>query len=213
VAAIMTKLIFTILLSSTCFGVFACSSNSSPPANTVTGTVNKVSLAAVSAVGSEAAIVTSTVQGQQRNVPTFNILISNKENTCGRVHAQGSTSLSLEVPADNSGAPGTGTFTVGPANPQSSQKQSAAATFNVLDSACHDTVAQTATSGKITVDEVVFNVTNPPDSYVSGSFDVTFPGGHLTGNFHSVFCQEAAHSADSGVTRTDGGTGTPACAP
>jgi hypothetical protein len=103
---------------------------------------------------------------------------------------------------DSNGFPGPGTFTVVNADQRTPQKGQAEADFNALDSSCNTTVAQTATGGTITVSDVLLDVTNPPNSHASGSFDLTFPGGHVTGTLCSTLCEDAAPSgaANAGPT-------------
>lgn len=89
--------------------------------------------------------------------------------------------------------PGTGTFPV--ANDAAHRTKGWGATFEAVDSACHDRAAQTATSGTVTISKCVIAVTNPSDSHVDGSFDLTFPSGRLTGTFSSLYCEPPSSDA------------------
>ena len=210
----MRKILLPALMLSSSVAILACSSSSSSPTPTsssqtpttvVTGSVNNISLAASSATGNEGVVATSTVNGEATNVQGINVLISNKSNTCGSTHGQGAIGLALVLYGDVSGAPGPGSLTVVDADKKLPVNGQAEAHFITLGSTCQDTFAQTATSGTITVAEVLVDLTNPSNSHVSGSFDITFPDGHVTGSFDSVLCDRTIAGA------ADGGTPTPVC--
>jgi hypothetical protein len=136
-------------------------------------------------------------------------MISDKANTCSAFHAQNSTNLSVTIPNSDAGP---GTYAVantasGPATPSQSEVD-----FNAVDPSCADKVAQPATSGTVTIKDVMINLTGPGDSIVSGTIDATFAGGHLTGDFDAVLCPDAP-AANGGSEANGGSDSTQTCMP
>jgi hypothetical protein len=93
----------------------------------------------------------------------------------------------------------------------------AEATFDVLDASCKQRFAQGASSGAITVKDVVHDLTTPARSQVTGTYKLVFAGGNVTGDFDASLC-DSTHS-DAGVTMasnaggSDGGITEGACIP
>jgi hypothetical protein len=112
------------------------------------------------------------------------LLTNNSALTCsfvqmkagqGNIKLASVDDLALLV-ASETGPVGPGTYTVG------TKTSAAQATFESTDASCNQTDAQ-ATGGTIVISSV-------SGSSVSGTYDVTFPSGPLSGSFQTSFCTE-----------------------
>jgi hypothetical protein len=179
--------------------VAAGCSSSSPSSSTntaaITGSVSNVSLNASSAIASYGTVATSNVNGVTSEIRGLTIMISDKANTCSEFHLQNSNNLFIAIPGDEVGP---GTYPVVNANLVSATPSQSEVDFNAVDQSCNDKVAETATSGTITLTNVTIYANGPYDSIVSGTIDATFADGHLIGDFDAVLCPDDDGSASDG---------------
>lgn len=164
---------------------------SSPQGNSASGSVAGVALdpqSAVAIVGVEDGFADFGPDASQSSMLTnaVNIDIWNVANTCTTVHSQNKTLLSIEI-----GGPGPGTY---PVNSPPAEGQ-ATATFFVTGENCISSpvpLEQRASGGVIVV-------TSASASSISGTFELTFPGGELSGSFDAVVCDALIEETDAGV--------------
>jgi hypothetical protein len=121
------------------------------------------------------------------------ILFSDKVNTCGDTHFASSTILDVRLVATSSVQ--LGTFPIVNAASQTPADGQAEADFHSVDGTCKDVVAQTATTGSLTIKGAHLS---GPKLNVAGSIDVTFAGGHVSGNFNALFCDTSGADASGG---------------
>ncbi len=197
------SIISFVLLSATfAFGCSAPSSSTNAPTGTVTGAVSSAELKTLSAVARYGTYFGTSGQ------PTrgLRILLSDNPNSCDITHFASATMLDVRV---RGASVGPGTYPIVDAVAQTPQAGQAEADFNAVDAVCKDLVAQTGTSGNVILKTVEINLTTPSASHVSGSVDLTFAGGHITGDFDAVLCDD--ESGDAGAS--NGGSSTTTCAP
>ena len=168
---------------------------------TVDGTIGSASLTPRAALAVYGSLSTSTVTDDDGGTTVTEtnglvINIADKDDTCTVLHTQSATFLSLEL----TGQPTAGsTFTVIDADVTSATTGQAEVDFSGSTATCADNGASaTATSGTVTVTAI-------SSSEVSGTFDVTFANGHLTGSFTAPICGSLGAATDD--------AGEPACTP
>jgi hypothetical protein len=173
----------------------------SPPAtaqvnsSTVSGTVGSSALTVTSVIA-EFVNFFPTAGGPP--VPALRILFSNKANTCGGIHFASSTFLDVRLVAVS--PVHAGTFPIENAANQTPADGQAEADFDSVDGACNDVVTQTATTGSLTIKGAHFSA-SPLN--VAGSIDVTFAGGHFSGDFNASYCgMNGANGPDAGAITT-----------
>ncbi len=177
----------------------ACSAEPTSASDTahLTGTVKSKVLTPKSAVA------TSSASG-------LSLVISDKSDTCGVTHAQGATTIALAVP----GAPvAPGTFNVTDVTRSDAGSNGASATFRAADQSCKVVVAETATSGSVTIKQVLTELGAAGASHVRGTFTLVFADGDVTGDFDALLCDGDAGVEAAPGTTDDAGVSMGACAP
>jgi hypothetical protein len=151
--------------------------------NVVTGTLGGNSFGALDAVEN-----TVTASGFDFDAMSTCLEMTTFANDCA---LQGSSTgtpnghvLVFELAATDAGAHSSpvsaaGAYTVFTGTPAASSKL-VEAYYEVDDAQCLKSTSELATSGTVTVT----SATSP----IAGTFDITFPDGHITGSFHAPAC-------------------------
>jgi hypothetical protein len=164
----------------------ACSSPKSTtvPVGAAQGAVHSAQMTTVSAVA-------RFVDGMYQGAPTrgLRILLSDKANTCDVTHFASATMLDLRIRGQDAGP---GTYPIVDSRNATPNASEAEVDFNAVDGRCKDVVAQPGTGGKVTLETVEFNITDPSASRITGSVDFDFDGGHIQGSFEAVVCDAVA---------------------
>lgn len=171
--------------------IIACGGRQEPsPPNTVSGSVGAATLQAESALvllDNPVTIAAESDGGTPRTISTTDIWITNKPDTCPAVRLPGSTHLELII-----GGTGPGSYPISVIP----KEGSAVAELQPFGDRCVGmglfVGGNGATGGTV-------NVTASSASTVSGSFDLTFREGQLTGGFEANVC------AGFGLVAADGG--------
>jgi hypothetical protein len=164
----------------------ACSSSSGGGSGTasVSGTIQGAAVPATDSVGLSSV---STQNGVSE--AAVGAIITNIANACGVLqdhgNPPGATALVVAVSASG-GSVATGTYGI------VSQGFGATASYATQDMNCNPSLNETATGGSVTL-------TSVSGSSVSGTFDLTFSGDHLTGSFSAPICNYST-SADAGAS-------------
>jgi hypothetical protein len=168
-------------------GGSACSSSSSGGGGSgsasVTGTIQGATVPSNDAVG-----LSSVASNNGVTEAAVGVIVTSVNNACGVLQDHGNpanaTALVVEVAAMGSSV-ATGTYNI------VSSGFGATASYAAQDQNCNTTLNETASSGTVTI-------SSNSGSSVSGTFDLTFDGDHLTGSFTAPICSYS--------TSTDGGT-------
>jgi hypothetical protein len=165
----------------------------------VNGSVGSLTLTAQAAIAGSGTLATSTVTDDDGGTTTTNITgltieIADKKDTCTEFHLASTTILSLALV----GTPTAGsTFTVIDADVASPTDGQAEADISASTATCADNgESATATNGTVAITAI-------SSSEVSGTFDVTFSAGHLTGNFTAPICAAPTATDDAGALACD----------
>ena len=169
----------TGVLVTTACGDSDASSDVSSGSSSASGTVAASTLKAVSAVARYSSIATSTVNGQTTKIRGLQIFISDKPNTCSGMNLSSATVLDVAVRGDTVKA---GTYKVIDGMQKTPEDGEAVADFNSVSDACKDVVAQASTGGTVTITKV--------DTRVTGTLDITFEGGKVSGAFEAELCPD-----------------------
>ena len=156
----------------------ACSNSSTAASATVQGTIGGSQVDTLDVYGTNATIGSDTTA-----ITTVNVSIANRAGICGDVMAGTRPAnlrlLSFAVTTQGSSTP-TGQYAIG----QQGTDTTTSARYEVLDGACHAT-NDFATAGSVTFTTIDSGV-------LRGSFDLTFPDGHVTGDFTAPVCNASA---------------------
>ena len=169
-------------------GVLAVAACSGAKVNDVTGTVGKIGFK------SKASVAQSASFGTEPPSYFLTIVIADYNGLCpaeavaggvaGGLPIAGATSLTISLTrADVPIAPGT--YTVASSSSGSSSTAVSVITqLERFDGTCNETENEAATSGSIVVEGVSANA-------ASGSVNLTFPDGTLSGSFQAAACTQA----------------------
>jgi hypothetical protein len=155
------------------------SDSDSPPEVNVTGTVGTSTLTARSAVAWYGTIGSLTSQGVMRDVRGLQVFISSKALNCESFTLSNSVTFDLAVFGTNVSP---GNYAIVATAGDTPEEGEANANYNAMDRSCNYSVSAGSVSGTLRLTDV--------DSRVSGSVDVSFPGGSVEGDFEAEFCEE-----------------------
>jgi hypothetical protein len=201
----MLRTAATAAALSLCLCATACGGDATG-SSSITGTVSGLAFSTIGDSEGLQMSATCTRGTSTGSVSMIGVAITDTGGQCAALQAGAVTKntqmLSLIVATGVAGttapALGTGTYSIGTSQTTSSYTITSA-TVEKRDAACGATVSQEATSGTITISAL-------SGSSISGSVNLTFPSGTLSGSFNAAVCSVSQSVAQSFCSDTSTST-------